>query len=79
MSNHLDCMRDNGWSVAVHNDYRLKGEFYTFWLFTNGDRCVKGEGPSDLVALTEIVEKLVARGRERMGVIDDKVEDASRL
>jgi len=37
--------------VAVHNDYRLDHEFHTFWLFTKGTRCAKGEGRSDEHAL----------------------------
>jgi hypothetical protein len=44
-------MRREGWSVAVHNDYQQNGQFYTFWLFTRGNQCVKGEGSSDLEAI----------------------------
>ncbi len=44
-------LRQTGWAVAVHNDYRLNGESFTFWLFTKGDRCVKGEGRTDAEAL----------------------------
>lgn len=47
----LETLRSYGWSVAVHNDYRLHGERFTFWLFTRGTRCVKGEGRSDAEAL----------------------------
>lgn len=47
-----DDLRAAGWMVAVHNDYHLDGEFHTFWLFTKGGRCVKGEGRTDLEALT---------------------------
>jgi hypothetical protein len=47
----VDWFRANGWAVAVHNDYRLNGEPHTFWLFTRGDRFVKGEGRSDAEAL----------------------------
>lgn len=49
-----DDLRAAGWVVAVHNDYRLNGEPHTFWLFTKGDRCVKGEGHSDREALSAI-------------------------
>ena len=49
-----DDLRANGWSVAVHNDYRFAGVPHTFWLFTNGNRCVKGEGLTDADALGEI-------------------------
>lgn len=44
-------IRAEGWAVAVHNDYRLRGEFYTFWLFTKDDRAIKGEGKTDAEAL----------------------------
>jgi hypothetical protein len=39
-----DDLRAQGWAVAVHNDYRLNGEAHTFWLLTNDDRAIKGEG-----------------------------------
>jgi hypothetical protein len=46
-------LRTQGWSVAVHNDYRLDGLAMTFWLFTHPDgRWVKGEGLLDADALT---------------------------
>lgn len=48
---NADDIRTLGWSVAVHNDYRVNGKPFTFWLFTKGDRCVKGEGPTDAIAL----------------------------
>lgn len=47
-------IRDAGWLVAVHNDYRQSNQFHTFWLFTKGDRCVKGEGRSDAEALNRV-------------------------
>ena len=38
--------------VAVHNDYRLHGEPYTFWLFTDSaGMSYKGEGRTDADAL----------------------------
>lgn len=57
-SNTPDDIRKEGWMVAVHNDYRLDGVFHTFWLFTKGDRAVKGEGKSDTEALNEVRKKL---------------------
>lgn len=47
-------LRGDGWMVAAHNDYRLHGKVYTFWLFTNNDECrfIKGEGASDAEALS---------------------------
>lgn len=48
----LDQIRSFGWDVAVHNDYKLDGEQYTFWLFTHPDGSwVKGEGKTDNEAL----------------------------
>lgn len=44
-------LRAAGWKVAVHNDYTLNGESYTFWLFTRAGRCVKGEGRTDSEAI----------------------------
>jgi hypothetical protein len=48
-------MRNNGWSVAVHNDYWHNGCSYTFWLFTHvqSGRFVKGEGEDDYTAVQE--------------------------
>lgn len=54
-----DDLRAAGWMVAVHNDYRQDGTLYTFWLFTRGDRCVKGEGTTDTEALNQC--RLLAR------------------
>lgn len=51
----LEIIREAGWSVAVHNDYTLSGERFTFWLFTHPNgRWVKGEGRSDEEALEQI-------------------------
>lgn len=48
----LDWLRRNGWTVAVHNDYRIDGVPMTFWLLTHPDgRWVKGEGRNDAQAL----------------------------
>jgi hypothetical protein len=53
-----DDLRAAGWSVAVHNDYRLNGENMTFWLFTHGSFAVKGEGRTDAEALDEVREQI---------------------
>lgn len=53
-----DDLREEGWTVAAHNDYRLNGVPHTFWLMAKGDRCVKGEDKTDAEALNEIREKL---------------------
>lgn len=59
----LQQLRDAGWRVAIHNDYRLNGEEMTFWLMTR--ECglyLKGEGRTDVDALAEI-EKQARRVR----------------
>jgi hypothetical protein len=53
-----DDIRQKGWSVAIHNDYRLLGNSHTFWLFTKEGRAVKGEGRTDREAL-DIVRKQI--------------------
>lgn len=58
-----DDLRDAGWAVAVHNDYRQAGEPHTFWLFTKDGRAVKGEGRTDSEALDEIRAALRAEHR----------------
>jgi hypothetical protein len=53
-----DDLRKEGWTVAVHNDYRLDGKANTFWLLTKkiGELTValKGEGATDWEALDSI-------------------------
>ena len=59
--------RDEGWCVAIHNDYMWLGERFTFWLLTRQDltpqsrlehwragRYVKGEGRTDAEAFDAI-------------------------
>jgi hypothetical protein len=53
-----DDLRAAGWMVACHNDYRLAGERFTFWLFTRGAVAVKGEGRTDAEALNQVREKV---------------------
>lgn len=53
-----DDIRGLGWTVAVHNDYRLNGENCTFWLFTKGEQAVKGEGRTDVEALNQVRMRL---------------------
>jgi hypothetical protein len=52
-------LRRLGFTVAVHNDYRLEDKNHTFWLLTRKMedgvvRAFKGEGPTDGHALDEI-------------------------
>lgn len=50
-------LREAGWMVAVHNDYRQDGAFMTFWLFTHPQGFfVKGEGADDMLALRQCVD-----------------------
>jgi hypothetical protein len=59
LEQQLKTLRDAGWSVAVHNDYKLKGVSYTFWLFTHSDGTwIKGEGETDSVALEKYISQL---------------------
>lgn len=58
MEKALKDLRDSGWRVAIHSDYRQNGLDLTFWLLTH--ECgvwVKGEGISDFAALTECQEQ----------------------
>jgi len=55
-----DDIRALGWAVAVHNDYKMNGVKHTFWLFTKGDSCMKGEGLTDAEALNEVRAALAA-------------------
>lgn len=53
MTELLKKLRDGGWEVAVHNDYRINGKRMTFWLFTHPSGVwAKGEGEDDVIALT---------------------------
>lgn len=54
----LDALRAQGWTVGVHNDYRLQGKAKTFWLLTHvaSGRFVKGEGDTDAEALARCAE-----------------------
>ena len=48
LSEMLRKIREAGWSVAVHNDYRQGGVPHTFWLFTHPTGgWLKGEGRTD--------------------------------
>ena len=45
-------LRGEGWNVAAHNDYRLRGENWTFYLMTHPTGIwAKGEGRTDAEAL----------------------------
>ncbi len=57
-----DDLRAKGWTVAVHNDYRVGGVPYTFWLLNHGELCVKGEGFTDAIALDMIRARIKQLG-----------------
>jgi hypothetical protein len=54
----IEGIRSRGWVVAVHNDYQLNGLAHTFWLFTKGDFCAKGEGRTDDIALQRAIKEI---------------------
>lgn len=58
-----DDLRALGWTVAVHNDYRLNGLKFTFWLFTKDGRAVKGEGRTDAEALKAVADSIMRETR----------------
>lgn len=60
-------IRARGWAVGVHNDYRSNGVPSTFWMFTKGDFCVRGEGPNDEIALA-IVRREIERVEATYGL-----------
>jgi hypothetical protein len=51
-------LRSAGWMVAVHNDYHQDGKLRTFWLFTKGDRAIKGEADTDAEAIALVAEQV---------------------
>jgi hypothetical protein len=70
-----DEIRALGWVVAVHNDYRLNGEPYTFWLFTKDGCAVKGEGRTDAEALDQVRAALSTTNAQPQGA-DQFVKNA---
>lgn len=67
----LNDLRDAGWSVAAHNDYRLNGESFTFWLLTHPNgRWLKGEGRTDGEALDAV--RIAALPREGQPTPDSR-------
>ena len=54
----LEAIRSRGWTVAVHNDYRLNRVKHTFWLFTKGPFAAKGEGTDDIIALKAVTKEV---------------------
>jgi len=54
-------LRADGWSVAIHNDYRQGGVPHTFWLFTKDGFSVKGEARTDIGALEQVDAEIKKR------------------
>jgi hypothetical protein len=73
----LYALRASGWTVAAHNDYRLNGKSYTFWLFTHPNGTwIKGEGATDEEALIAAEAMLECRGAcDPVGDMLKRVED----
>lgn len=58
-------LRSAGWSVAIHNDYMIVSEAFTFWLLTHPNgRWVKGEGRNDLSALVGCRDQIARRSMD---------------
>ena len=62
----LKNLRMMGWKVAAHNDYRLNGEDFTFWLLRKDDHAVKGEAKTDLEALRLALVEITRIQREEI-------------
>ena len=68
-------LREAGWSVAVHNDYRLGGKAMTFWLWTHpSGRWIKGEGETDAEALAQCHAALQSHGQAFDAALLDRAE-----
>lgn len=59
LTSMLRLLRENGWRVAVHNDYRQGGSLFTFWLFTHeSGRFLKGGAATDEDAVAMVYWKV---------------------
>lgn len=68
-----DDARRDGWSVAIHNDYRLQGKAHTFWLVTHPcGLWAKGEGRTDDDALYGAYLEAQTRMQQRSDEIDER-------
>ncbi len=70
----LKALRGDGWCVAVHNDYKLNGKDFTFWLFTKDDKHIKGEGATDMIALSNAYNQ-IGSTRIELETPEDELED----
>lgn len=72
-----EALKKAGWSVAVHNDYRLDGKSHTFWLFTHPNgRWAKGEGETDEEALRQVTEASLMVAPQGYQVYRDRLQAA---
>ena len=55
----LDTLRDDHWMVAVHNDYTVDGERFTFWLLTTKGNPFYRTYYADVVAAEKTGERTV--------------------
>lgn len=62
LDDEIRAIRRLGWTVAVHNDYRLDGRNHTYWLFTKGEQCRQAECPveDEAKALSALRKRLAA-------------------
>ena len=74
----LEALREDGWTVAVHNDYRQNGKAKTFWLMVKGETALKGEGDTDDEALGQIARRVALLAPELERGADGDTNTASR-
>lgn len=59
LEDRLNFLRDSGYSVAIHNDYRQGGKRMTFYLFTHiSGTWVRGEAETDSKAIDEVMRRI---------------------
>jgi hypothetical protein len=60
-------LHDEGWTVAIHNDYIEGGRLRTFWLFTHAERGIfaKGEAETNRAALEQVIRQVEHLRSER--------------
>ena len=69
-------LRNDGWCVAVHNDYRLHGSRMTFWLWTHPNGTwIKGEGLTDRDALEQALQAADALAKQSSDISSLRAEN----
>lgn len=77
---YLNTLREHGWTVGIHNDYRKDGYLCTFWLLTHtiSGRFIKGEGPSDNAVFKFIKANLDAESEyEKEADLESELDTAA--